>query len=109
MGLASGTAGGAEVHDCLGIVGDPQLRRMLLCEMPELISDSALPRPALYRVVTRQHPLDVAILYGRAAIHGERHNRAGGRATDARQCLEAIEFRGKYALVLIAHYLSATV
>ena len=85
---AARAAGSAEVHDCLRIVRNAFLRRVMLGVGPQRVADCALTGPTFDRVVTCKHPLHVAIKNRRPCIHGQREDIrrwGGGKATLERQ------------------------
>ena len=107
--LAARAAGRAEIHDCLRVISNALLRRVVLGVGPQRIADCALTGPAVYRVVTRQDSLHVAIKNWRPGIHGQREDRAGGRAANAGERLEAGKVMGEYPVVQSANLLGTAV
>ena len=109
IGSAARATRCAEVHDRLGVVGDPIPRRMLLCRGPEAFTDGSLPRPARKGVIAREYPFDVAVENGCPGVHGQTENRSGGRTPYAGQRLEPCQITGKDTPVRVANVLRAAV
>ena len=92
--------GGAEVHDCLGVVGDARARRVMFRELPQSVCDIPPVQRGANRMVAREHALDVAVEDGMALIEGKRQNRAGGRAADTGQAHDAFNVTWKFPAVV---------
>ena len=69
--------GGAQVHDRLGVVGDPVGRGVGLGEGPEAPLRGAGARPSVHAVVAGEHALDVAVQDRVALAEGQGED--GGR------------------------------
>src|SRR3989441_2359323 len=82
--------GRAEIHQRLRVDADVVLGKQALCEPPQLRFDFTLPGPAFDAVAACEHALDVAVENRSAAAEGERRDRRGARAPDARNLLDLV-------------------
>jgi len=103
IGPRAGTDGGAQIHDCLGVVGNACVRRVFFGESPKFLFDGAFGHWTLDGVIACQHALDVAIENGVTLSVCKRQDGAGGGWTDSGEMGNVLEAARKARVVLARH------
>ncbi len=89
-GLAAQADRGAEVHHGLGVVGHAPGGSEVIGNLPELVFNSRLFRPASNGEIAGQHSFYIAVQYWRLNTHGKCSDGAGSRAANTGQSLKCI-------------------